>query len=137
VRPDLLLETVIETVDAEGRNDVFLEVLVLVVGDDDDEVRLEVVDHRALLAEVRPHPLAVTRRRRQALVIADLLDHAGRPVGAILPLFIDQRRVDEELPERAQACIVGREARIVGRADAENLTHCIRSRRFFSLRGHR
>src|SRR5439155_1366695 len=72
---------------AERRDDVFLEVLVLVVTPDDDEVRREVVQHAPGPGEPRHEPLPMTARRPDALIAPPLLPprlppSLGRPVVA-------------------------------------------------------
>src|SRR6266704_1411512 len=51
--PGLQLELLVQAIHAKRRDDILLEVLVLVITKDDDEVRLEIVQQLAHLAEVR------------------------------------------------------------------------------------
>jgi len=52
--------------DREGRDDVFLEVLVLVVAPHDDDIGVELIDDAARLGEMRAVDFAAARRRRGA-----------------------------------------------------------------------
>ena len=64
---------------AERRDDVFLEVLVLVDTPDDDEVRREVVQHAPGPGEPRHERLPMTAGRLEALIAPPLLPHRLRP----------------------------------------------------------
>src|SRR5207245_7791026 len=64
---------------AERRDDVLLEVLVLVVTPDDDEVRREVVQHAPGPGEPRHERFPMTAGRLEALVAPPLLPHRLRP----------------------------------------------------------
>src|SRR5262249_62390611 len=72
--------------DAEGRNDVFLEVLVLIVAPDQHDVRRELVQPPARVAESGDERLAVAPGGGEPLVVAVLAAHrlgpAVRPPGA-------------------------------------------------------
>src|SRR5215467_6101166 len=65
--------------DAEGRNDVFLEVLVLVVAPDQDDVRRELVEPPARVAKPGDERFTVALGGAEALVGAVLLPHRLRP----------------------------------------------------------
>src|SRR5262245_10762130 len=72
---------------AERRDDVFLEVLVLVVAPDQDDVGRELVEALARLAEALDQSLAMTPRRAEPLVRAVLLGHRRGPSGG-LPVLL-------------------------------------------------
>jgi hypothetical protein len=65
---------------AERRNDVFLEILVLIIAPHDDEVRLEGIDLFADLPEGAEDARLVRPVRRDALIIAPFQSHRLRPV---------------------------------------------------------
>ena len=127
IPPGLQVEVVVEPINAERRNDVLAEVFVLVIADQHDEVRLEVVDHLPLLAEVRPHPLSVALDRGAAFVVAHLGQHFARPVGAILVLRIDVGRRQDVVEEPEHALGRCAERRIMRGTQPENFAHDLTS----------
>src|SRR6185437_13875166 len=104
--------------------------------DDDDEVRLELVDDLLLLSEIRPVPLAIALAGGQSHVVADLVEHAGRPIALVAPFRIDARRVDDALPGRGESLVGSRQRRMMRGADTENLTHARLLGRSPSLGAH-
>src|SRR5881275_1301524 len=66
--------------DREGRDAVFLVVLVLVVAPDNDHVRVECVELLPGFPELIDHFLAMGSGVGLALVVAPLLAHLGGPV---------------------------------------------------------
>ena len=72
--------------DAEGRDDVLAEVLVLVVAPDHHEIGVEGVQFLAQLAEAGHHALAQTHGGGVTLVLAVLDAHGFRPVGGVFHL---------------------------------------------------
>ena len=89
---------IVERHDAEWRNDVFGEVLVLIVTEHHDEVRVERFDLGAELPERFHQPPPVLAMRRDAFVLAPLGAHAVRPVERVLQL----RRHSGIIGERSQ-----------------------------------
>ena len=76
----LTLELVIRQ-HAEGRNDILLEVLVLVVAPNQDEVRIKGVQLLPQLAEALDHSIPQALGGGQAFVLPVLDPHRFRPVG--------------------------------------------------------
>ena len=64
--PGLQVEFGVVAEDAERRDDVLLEILVLVVAPDQHEIRVEIVEDLADRAEIVAEPLAAALRRRRA-----------------------------------------------------------------------
>src|SRR5262249_32370747 len=83
----------------------------------------ERVDDLALLAEVGPHAFAIALAGGKPHVVADLVEHAGRPVALVAPFRIDARRVDDALPGLREGLVGARQRRMMRRSDAENLAH--------------
>ena len=77
--------------DAEGRDDIGLEILVLVVAPDDHEVGLKFVEFLPQFAEAPDQPLSGFFRRTQTLVLAELDAHGFGPVGGDFHLVGDAR----------------------------------------------
>src|SRR5436190_22060288 len=70
--PRLQVEFVVVSQHTERRDNVFLEVLVLVVAPDQHEIRVEIVEDLADRAEVVTEPLAAALRRRKPVIVAEL-----------------------------------------------------------------
>ena len=68
----------------KGRDDVLLEVFVLVVAEHDDDVRLEIVERGPRLGEMAAIDLARPAGRRGAPVVAELGAQRCRPVRRVL-----------------------------------------------------
>jgi hypothetical protein len=71
--------TISGTADAEGRDQVLAEVLVLIVAEDHDEVRSEVVERLSHGAEGVDEPPAVLGGRARALIAGPLPPHGLGP----------------------------------------------------------
>ena len=91
--PGFGLEGVIQTENAEGRNDVFLEIFVLVITKNDDEIRLVVIKDLALLVEAGDQAFAVPRGGGDAAVAAHFGDHVRGPVLDIPEFRVNVRRL--------------------------------------------
>ena len=107
----------------EGRDDVFLEVLVLVVAPHHDQIGVELVDHAARLGEMRAVDLAAARRGGGAPIIAELLAHRRRPVRRVLHR-LGHVRVVERRPEHEGPVLVrAQHQRPMRAADPQDLGH--------------
>src|SRR5204862_571976 len=73
----------------EGRNNVLLKVLVLIIAPDQQEVRLEGIDRRPQLAKAVHEPLPMCERRAEALIRAELVPHGLWPTAGVLLLRRD------------------------------------------------
>src|SRR5947207_5878500 len=71
-RPWLQIQFGIVTEHAERRDDILLEVLVLVVAPHQHEIRVEIVEDLADRPEIIAEALAAALRRRLAVIIAEL-----------------------------------------------------------------
>src|SRR5579859_3990518 len=102
MRPRLGLELVVSQ-DAEGRDHVLSKVLVLVIAPDDDEVRLEVVEYLAGLADLVDDTRSMGLAHATALVRAPFLAQPLRPAirGAQV---LRQARVLQRSLERGRPC---------------------------------
>ena len=68
----------------KGRDDVLLEIFVLVVAEHDDHIGLELVERAARLGEVAAIDLARPTRRGRAPIVAEFLAQLRRPVRRVL-----------------------------------------------------
>jgi len=114
----------VQGIRTEGRNDVFVEVFVLVVPKDEDKVGIEGVERVPRAAKSRNQVRTVLARRAQALVIAPFFAHLRRPVRRVLPFR--RRELAGEVPSEVDVrhtlvgeCKMGR----VSTADPDNLAH--------------
>src|SRR5262249_6269442 len=73
--PGLQLELIVQTVHAKRRDDVLFEVLILVIAKDDDEVRMEIVQYLAHLAEVLGQVCTVALRCCQSFILPQFSNH--------------------------------------------------------------
>src|SRR5215467_11156338 len=109
--------------DAEGRNDVFLEVLVLVVAPDQDDVRRELVELPARAAEARDERLAMALRGGEPLVSAVLPAHGLGPA-VRAPVTLGEVGVLEHALEDARHVLVlSAKRRVVGDSEAQDRAH--------------
>ena len=92
--PGLQVEVVVVAEDAERRDDVLLEILVLVVAPDQHEIRIEVVEDFPQRAEIVAEPFAATLRGAEAVVVAEFGQQFGGPVRRVLARRIDIRRIE-------------------------------------------
>ena len=109
--------------DAEGRNDVLPEILVLVIAPEQDEVGVEGVNFLAELAEGVKDLGPVGFVRGDALVVAPFGLHFGGPVGGILHVLGNP--VGFEHPDQGPRLVfVGYQAGgIVSGANAKYFSH--------------
>ena len=85
------VELVVVAQEAERRDDVLAEVLVLVVAPDHHQIRVEIVEDLADRAEIVAEALAAAIGRRQPVIVAELGDQLGRPIGRVLARGFDIR----------------------------------------------
>ena len=108
---------------AEGRDDVFLEVLVLVVAPDQHEVRAEVVEAPPCLPEALDQRRPVAPGRAEPFVGAVLLAHRRRPsVGLAVPLG-KVGVLQDTLEDARHVFVPSTERGIVRHAEAQDRTH--------------
>ena len=112
-------------VDAEGRDEVFVEVLVLVVAPDEDEVGLEGVDLVADLPEALDEALPVGGGGDHGVgaVGAVLLPHLGGPVVLVLPVGGHEVALPVALHLRRHEVVGVEQERIVGRPRQHDFAH--------------
>ena len=121
-RPVLRLDAVVGK-DAERRNDVLGEVLVLVVAPDDDDVRPEVVEQRARVAEVTEQALAMRGRRRGPAVLGVLSPHRLGPARGVTVALGQARVAQDGAQDVGHVPVVTGQRRVVRHAEAEDLAH--------------
>ena len=110
--------------DAEWRDYVLPEILILVVSKDDDEVRVEVQYLLANAPETLHQPRPVDGGGRHTLVVAILRLHRFRPVERVLQLFGQPLvAVQSDVDGKAAILVRGNQRRVVGAADADNFCH--------------
>ena len=108
----------------EGRNNVLLKVLVLIIAPDQEEVRLEGVDCGPQLAKAGHQPLPMRHGGGEALILAELITHGLGPTAGVLlgrgdPLVVLQHARQAGPP----ALIRANQPWEVGHANAENVCH--------------
>ena len=109
---------------AERRDDVFLEVLVLVVPPHQDEIGLERVDLRANLPERVEDTRLVRLVGRDAFVVPPFEAHRLGPVGGIAQALGNAPVALQHARERPRFELLGNHSRrVMGRAYAQNLCH--------------
>src|SRR5215467_5922900 len=89
VMPGLQVELVVVAEHAERRDDVLLEVLVLVIAPDQHEIRIEIVEDLADRAEIVAEALAAAIGGPEAVVVAEFGQQLLRPVRRVLVSRID------------------------------------------------
>ncbi len=121
--PRLQRNLVVVAEHAEGRDDVFLEVLVLVVAPDQHEIRVEIVEDLADRAEIVAEALAAAIGGAQPIIVAELGQHLFRPVGRVLARGIDVRRLQGALEHAGQPLVGQAQGRPVGDAQSKDFRH--------------
>src|SRR5262249_32183704 len=122
LRPRPMLDRLVGQ-DAEGRDDVFLEVLVLIVAPDQDDVWRELIESLARFPETFDQGLAVTPRCAEALVGAVLLGHRRGPAGGLPVLLGESRILEDALEDARHVFIAATERGIVRHAETQDRTH--------------
>ena len=120
--PGVQVHVVIGT-DSEGRNDVFLEVLVLIVAPHHHYVRFEIVQLPAYTAKLRGHGVAVCAGPGQALVVAPFGTHIGRPVGRVLVLLRNAGVAQGDLQDVGHLIVRRGQRRVVRKAESKYFCH--------------
>ena len=110
--------------DAEGRDYVLPEILILVIPEHDHEVGVEVQYLPADAPETLHQPRPVDGGGGHALVVAILRLHRLRPVERVLQLFRQPFiAVQSDVDGKAAILVRGNQRRVVGAADADNFCH--------------
>ena len=122
MRPGLQFLVVIGE-DRKGRDDVLLEVLVLVVAPHHDDIGVEFVDDAARLGEMRAINLAAPRRRGGAPVVPQFLAQLRRPVRRVLHLLGHRRVVERGAQHERPVFIGAQHQRAMRAAHSEDLAH--------------
>ena len=105
------------------RDDVLLEILVLVVAPHDDQIGLEIVERLARLGEMAAVDLARPRRGRRAPIVAELFAQRGRPARRVLHLVGHRRVVERGLHHEGPVLVAAQHHRPVGAAHPQDLAH--------------
>src|SRR5262245_56066343 len=134
VRPRLVLDGLVRQ-HAEGRDDVLLEILVLIVTPDHDQVGREIVEHPSRLAEPREERLAMLARGAEPFIVAPVATHVLRP-SVRHAVFGGKVGVLEDAPQDARHVLVasGQEWNVC-QTESENRSHGGSSYRAASLAG--
>src|SRR5215467_5523256 len=114
---------VVEAQHAKGGNDIFVEILVLVVAPDEYEVRVERIQSSTDRAEVVGHSHAVALCCRVALVVPELGDELGRPIRRVFVIVRHARCRQQAMEARRQTLVGYRQAGVMRAAETENRTH--------------
>ncbi|MDX3696512.1 hypothetical protein PV726_40765 [Streptomyces europaeiscabiei] len=109
--------------DAEGRDDLLAEVLVLVVAPEHDHVRAELVECLTAAGQIREQPLPVRGGGTDALIVPPFPLGEFGPVVDLLPLGGDVGVLERALEQIRHVCVGTRQHRVVGDAEAKNLCH--------------
>jgi len=109
--------------DAVGRDDVLLEILVLVVAPHQDEVGPEGVERGAGLLQPSDQIGAVARRRRGALVVAPLGAHGLGPAGRALERLRQLRILQHAFQDPRHALVWAGEGWVVRYSESEDFGH--------------
>jgi hypothetical protein len=99
--------------DREGRNDVFLEIFVLIVAPDHHHVGFEIVKGAAYPAKLCGKRVAMRVGPGHALVVAPFGAHVGRPVGRVLVLRRNARVAQGDLQDVGHLIVWRGQRRIV------------------------
>ena len=108
---------------AERRDDVFLEVLVLVIAPDQDDVRRERVEPPARVAEAGDQRLTMSLRRAQPFVRAVLLSHRGRPAFRPPVALREVWVLHDALEDARHVFVLSSEWRIVRDSETQDRAH--------------
>jgi len=108
---------------AERRDDVFLEVFVLVVAPQHEEVRPEVVEKSPHLAEVRHQEFPMLHGGAKPLVTPVLPPHGLGPSGRLSVSFGQRRICERALQDAGHALVAAAERREVRHAETQDLSH--------------
>ena len=123
--PGLQVELVVVAENAERRDDVLLEILVLVVAPDQHEIRIEVVEDFPQGAEILAEPLAAALRGAEAVVVAEFGEQLGGPVRRVLARRIDIRGVEHPVEDIGQPLVRQAQGRPMRAAEPENFRHLL------------
>src|SRR6185503_20657368 len=107
------------------------KVLVLVVAEDHDEVRTELVEPLAHAAKLGEHRRAMRGGGAEPVVASELREHLARPARAVLEWRRHAWSVAERLEDVGHVTVLPRERREVRHAESENRAH---GRGLFALR---
>ena len=107
----------------EGRDDVLLEILVLVVAPHHDQIGLELVDRAARLGEMRAVDLAAARGGRGAPIVAEFLAQRRRPVRRVFHLLGHRRVVERRPHHKGPVLVRPQHQRPVRAAHPQDLGH--------------
>ena len=106
------------------RDDVFLEVLILVVADDDHEIRIELVEFLSDGAKGLEYAGTMGLVGADALVVTPLQPHRLGPVVDVLHIFRDARVGMQHTSQRPRLVFFGHQPRrVVGRPDSQYLPY--------------
>jgi len=123
VMPRLQLEIGVVAQQAIGRDDVLAEILVLIVTPHHHDIRVEVVEDLADRTKVVAKALAAAVGGGEAVVIAELGEQFGRPIGRILARGLDIRRAQRGLEHTRQPFVRLAQGRPVGDAETQYFRH--------------
>ncbi len=107
----------------KGRDDVLLEIFVLVVAEHDDHVRPELVERAPRLGKVPAVDFARPAGRRRAPIVAELRAQLGRPVGRVLLRRRHVRVVEGGAHHKGPVRVPAQHQRPVGAAQPQDLGH--------------
>src|SRR5215831_748116 len=110
---------------AKWRNDVFLEVLVLVVAPDHDKIGLELVQYPPRISEACNQRLAVAPGGTQPVIIPVFLAHWRRPARGVPQPLRHCGIFEGTFENPTQTFVRARKRRKVGNAEPQNLPHLI------------
>src|SRR5262249_40502723 len=110
---------------AKWRNDIFLEILVLIVAPDHDKVRVELVENPPRVAKSGEQALSVARSGRDACVIAVFLAHRLWPTRRMAEFLGDGGIIESAFQDPAHIFVRSRKRRKMGDAEAQNLAHIV------------
>src|ERR1700704_910534 len=122
LRPRPVLDRLVRE-HAEGRDDVFLEVLVLVVAPDQDDVRRERVEAPAGVAESGDERFAMPLRCAKPFVRAVLLAHRRRPTFRPPVAFRKVRVLEDALEDARHVFVLSGEWWIVRDSEPKDRPH--------------
>src|SRR5271165_5599416 len=110
---------------AKRRDDVFLEVLVLIVAPNHDKVGIELVEHSACIAKPGEQPLAMVSGGGHPRVVTVFLPHRRRPTLRTAERIRDRRIVERAFQNAPHILVRSRKRRKVGDAEPQDLCHIV------------